>query len=87
MPPAEDEVAFLNRLLTSYREQKGSCPASVFNLIRSLQPNALQQIKQAGMNFDDNSMPLDPHGFAYAFDATACTVALATDSTIVRWRR
>ena len=84
---AEDEVAFLNRLLTSYREQKGSCPASLFNLIRSLQPNALQQIKQAGMNFDDNSMPLDPHGFAYAFDATACTVALATDSTIVRWRR
>ncbi len=84
---AEDEVAFLHRLLTSYRDQKGSCPASLSNLVRSLQPNALQQLKQAGMSFDESLVPLDPHGFVYAFDAAACTVALATDSTIVRWRR
>lgn len=84
---AEDEVAFLNRLLTSYREQKGHCPASLSNLTRSLQPNALQQLKQAKMSFDESLVPLDPHGFAYAFDVTACSVALAHDSTIVRWRR
>jgi tetratricopeptide (TPR) repeat protein len=83
---AEDEAAFLNRLLASYREQKGSCPTSLSTLIRSLQPNALQQLKQAGLNFDEGFAPLDPHGVAYAFDAAACTVALAQDSTIVRWR-
>jgi tetratricopeptide (TPR) repeat protein len=84
---AEDEVAFLNRLLTSYREQKGHCPASLSQLMRALPPNALQQIKQAGMQIDDGLAPLDPHGFAYAFEAAACTAMLAQDSTIVRWRR
>ncbi len=84
---AEDEITFLNRLLSSYREQKNNCPTSISTLMRSLQPNVLQQLKQARMNFDENLMPLDPHGFAYTFDTTACAVALAQDSTIVRWRR
>ena len=84
---AEDEVAFLNRLLMSYQEQKGTCPVSLSNLIRSLQPNALEQLKQAGMSFDNSFSPLDPHGLAYVFDAAACAVALAQDSTIVRWRK
>ncbi len=84
---AEDEVAFLNRLLTSYREQKNTCPVSLSNLLRALPPNALPQLKQAGMNIDASSAPLDPHGFAYVFEAATCTVALAPDSTIIRWRR
>lgn len=84
---AEDEITFLHRLLTSYGEQKGSCPPSLSHLVRAMPPNAQQQLKQAGMNFDEQLAPLDPHGFAYAFDAAACTVALAPDSTIVRWRR
>ncbi|HEX4946268.1 MAG TPA: hypothetical protein VFZ34_06385 [Blastocatellia bacterium] len=84
---AEDEVAFLNRLLTSYREQKGNCPPSLPHLIRALPAQASQQIKQAGMQIDETAAPLDPHGFAYAFDLANCSVALATDSTIVRWRR
>ncbi len=84
---AEDEVAFLTRLLTSYREQKGNCPSSLSHLMRALPPNALQQIKQAGMNFDESFAPLDPHGYTYTFDAAACAVTLAHDSTIVRWRR
>lgn len=84
---AEDEIAFLHRLLTSYREQKGSCPASLSQLMRALPPNVMTQIKQAGMQLDDSFAPLDPHGFAYSFEAATCTVALAQDSTIVRWRR
>jgi tetratricopeptide (TPR) repeat protein len=84
---AEDEVAFLDRLLTSYREQKGGCPASLSHLLRALPPNTLQQIKQAGLQFDNSFAPLDPHGFAYAFEVANCTVALANDSTIVRWRQ
>lgn len=84
---SEDEIAFLNRLLTSYREQKGSCPTSLPALIKSVPPNALQQIKKAGLNINEEYLALDPHGFAYTFDATTCTVALAADSTIVRWRR
>jgi tetratricopeptide (TPR) repeat protein len=84
---AEDEIAFLNRLLTSYREQKNTCPASLSNLLRALPANALLQLKQAGMSIDANFVPLDPHGFAYAFDAATCTITLAQDSTIIRWRR
>lgn len=84
---AEDEVTFLNRLLVSFRQQKGSCPTSLPGLFKSLSSQSLQQIKQAGLNFDEQMMPLDPHGFAYTFDAATCTVALAAESTIVRWRR
>lgn len=84
---AEDEIAFLQRLLTSYREQKGSCPASLPALLKALPPPALQQIKQAGLRFDEQLAPLDPHDFAYTFEAAACTVALAAESTIVRWKR
>ncbi len=84
---SEDEVAFLNRLLTNYREQKKHCPTSLSGLLRALPPNVAAQIKQAGMNLDDSLTPHDPHGFAYVFEAAACTVALAPDSTIVRWRR
>lgn len=84
---AEDEIAFLNRLLTSYREQKGSCPASLSHLMRALPSQALEPIKQAGMGFDEGLMPLDPHGIAYSYDTAACAVALANHSTIVRWRR
>lgn len=84
---AEDEIAFLQRLLASYHEQKGSCPASLPALLRALPPTALQQIKQAGLRVDEQFAPLDPHGFAYAFAAATCTVALAADSTIVRWKQ
>ena len=84
---SEDAVAFLNRLLASYREQKGNCPASLPALLKALPPNALQQIKQAGLQFDEQLTPLDPHGFAYTFDAATCTAVLAAESTIVRWRR
>lgn len=84
---SEEEIAFLNRLLTNYREQKGSCPTSLPALLKALPPSALQQIKQAGLPLDEQLAPLDPHGFAYAFDAATCTVALAVDSTIVRWKR
>lgn len=84
---AEDEVAFLNRLLTGFHEQKGTCPTSLPALLKALSPNALQQIKQAGLHFDEDLTPLDPHGFAYTFDNVMCAVVLAPDSTIVRWRR
>ena len=84
---AEDEAAFLNRLLASFRAQKSNCPASLPALIKSLPPPALEQIKQAGLRFDDQLMPLDPHGFAYTFNVATCGVMLAADSTIVRWRR
>jgi tetratricopeptide (TPR) repeat protein len=84
---AEDEVTFLNRLLISFRQQKGSCPNSLPSLFKALSSQSLQQIKQAGLNLDEQMMPLDPHGFAYTYDAANCTIALAAESTIVRWRR
>lgn len=84
---SDDEIAFLNRLLANYQEQKGGCPSSLPALMKAVPQATLLQFKQAGLNVNEELIPLDPHGFAYSFNAATCTVALATDSTIVRWRR
>jgi tetratricopeptide (TPR) repeat protein len=83
---AEDEVAFLNKLVTEYRERSGSCPESLAGLIKSLSPLAFDKMTKAGLSFDEGKAPLDPDGFAYAYDAGTCTVALAEKSAIVRWK-
>ena len=83
---AEDEVAFLASLASAYRERQGSCPPSLAGLVRSLPPAARDRMAQAGLRFDEAGAPLDPDGFPYAFDAGACAVALAAQSTIVRWK-
>jgi tetratricopeptide (TPR) repeat protein len=83
---AEDEVAFLNRLLDSWRERRGACPPSLAELMKSLPPASLDKFKAAGLRVSENHEPLDPHGFAYAFDAAGCAAALAAESTVVRWK-
>lgn len=83
---AEDEIAFLNKLVADYRERRGACPESLAGLIRALSPSAFDQMVKEGMRFDERKAPLDPDGFAYNYDAATCTVALAEKSTIVRWK-
>lgn len=83
---AQDQVAFLNRLVASYRERYGACPSSLAGFLKSLPAASLDQMRRAGLVFDDRGAPLDPDGFAYDYNATTCTVALAEKSTIVRWK-
>ncbi len=83
---AEDEIAFLHRLIAAFRERQGVCPASLAGLIGSLPTSSVGRLRQAGLRFDESGAPLDPDGFAYAYDARTCTVALADASTIARWK-
>jgi tetratricopeptide (TPR) repeat protein len=83
---SEDEITFLNRLAASWRERSGACPPSLAELMKSLPPPSLDKFKAAGLQLNEGYEPLDPHGFAYAFDAASCTAALAKESTVVRWK-
>ena len=83
---SQDQIAFLNRLVASYRERYGACPASLAGFIKSLPASSLDQVRKAGLVIDEHGAPLDPDGFAYDYDAQTCLVALAEKSTIVRWK-
>jgi tetratricopeptide (TPR) repeat protein len=83
---AEDEIAFLNQLVAAYRERRGACPESLAAFIRALPPASFERLRQAGLRFAEDKAPLDPDGFPYAYDAAACTVTLAQESTIMRWK-
>jgi len=83
---AEDEIAFLNKLVADYREKGGACPESLAGLIRSLPASKFEQLTKADLRFDERKAPLDPDGFAYHYDAATCMVALGEKSTIVRWK-
>lgn len=84
---SEDEIALLDRLLTGYRERTGNCPPSLRVLSRALSPALLDQMKQRGMQFDENQFPLDPDGFPYDYVEAGCVTALSGKTTIVRWRK
>jgi tetratricopeptide (TPR) repeat protein len=71
-----DERDVLNDLLARYKQQTGACPTS-------LRPFA-QRLHSIGFNLNENFLPVDPNGFAYAFDAASCKVTLARESTIMR---
>jgi tetratricopeptide (TPR) repeat protein len=83
---AEDEVAFLNRLAAALRSRSAACPPSLAEMMKSLPSASLDKFRAAGLNLSQGYEPLDPHGFAYVFDAASCTAALAKESTVVRWK-
>lgn len=83
---AEDEISFLNRLLEAWRARAGACPPSLNALVKSLSPVALKQIRQSGMQFDENGNPLDPAGAMYSYRQAECTIRLHEKSGIVRWK-
>lgn len=83
---AEDELEFLNRLVAMWHERRGACPPSLAELMKSLPAASLEKFKEAGLRLSEQSEPLDPHGFAYAYDAASCAATLAKGSTVVRWK-
>ncbi|PYT09406.1 MAG: hypothetical protein DMF60_02610 [Acidobacteria bacterium] len=71
-----DELDAINALLARYKEQTGVCPGD----LRAL----ASRLRSMNLSIDDDSMPVDPNGFAYAFDAVKCKAELAFDSTVPR---
>ena len=71
-----DELDAINALLVRYKEQTGVCPAD----LRAL----ASRLRSMNLTIGDDSMPVDPNGFAYAYDAGKCKAELAFESTVPR---
>jgi tetratricopeptide (TPR) repeat protein len=71
-----DELDAINAVLARYKEQSGSCPAD----LRSL----ASRLRSMNLTIGDDSMPVDPNGFAYVYDSGNCKAELAFESTVPR---
>lgn len=71
-----DELDAINALLARYREQTGMCPPD----LRAL----ASRLRSINLTIDDDSIPVDPNGFAYAYDSGKCKAELAFESTVPR---
>lgn len=71
-----DEIDAINNLLALYKEQTGTCLASLRLLAAKL--------RSAGLRLDQNSQPIDPDGFPYVLDSAKCQASQAFESPIPR---
>ncbi|HSB10881.1 MAG TPA: hypothetical protein VLM38_15450 [Blastocatellia bacterium] len=71
-----EELEAINALLSQYKQQYGVCPDD----LRVFAP----RLRSLKLNLDDDSMPVDPDGFAYAYDKANCRAEIASGSTIPR---
>ena len=71
-----DEMDAINEFLARYRDQTGACPSDLRVFAARLR----------SMNFtlDDDSMPVDPDGFAYVYDSSKCKAEPSPESTVPR---
>jgi tetratricopeptide (TPR) repeat protein len=73
---ALDEIDAINALLARYKEQTGACPSDLRVLASKL--------RSMNLTVNDDSLPVDPDGFAYGYDAAKCKAELAWESTVPR---
>ncbi|HSQ19488.1 MAG TPA: hypothetical protein VLR92_03855 [Blastocatellia bacterium] len=71
-----DEIDAINALLGRYRQQAGACPSN----LRVLAPT----LRAMNLTLNADSIPVDPDGFAYVYDAAKCKAELAFESTVPR---
>lgn len=71
-----DELDVINSVLAKWREANGACPSD----LRAIAP-ALRSIN---IKLDETSMPVDPDGFPYLFDAVNCKARLEMRSSVPR---
>lgn len=71
-----EEIDAINALLARYREQIGACPSD----LRVLAP----RLRSMNLSVNDDSMPVDPNGFAYTYDSAKCRAELAFESNVPR---
>jgi len=73
---ALDELDAINGLLARYKEQTGACPSDLRVLASKL--------RSMNLTVNDVSLPVDPNGFAYGYNAATCKAELAWESTVPR---
>ena len=83
---AQTELEQLNRLLASQRERTGACAVSLAALVQWALHNGLRQELSAELQIDEHGAPVDPAGFAYVLERTACTAALNPQTIVERWQ-
>lgn len=71
-----DELDAINALLARYKEQTGACPSDLRVL-------ALR-FRSMNLAVTEDSMAVDPDGFAYVYNAAKCKAELAWESTVPR---
>ena len=71
-----DEMDAINALLARYKEQTGGCPSDLRMLATRLRSMTL--------TLNDDSIPVDPDGFAYSYNPAKCKAELAFESTVPR---
>ena len=71
-----DELDAINSVLAKWKAANSSCPPD----LRAIAPN----LRSMGISMDEDSMPVDPDGFPYLFDALSCRATLAMRSSIAR---
>lgn len=71
-----DELDAINALLARYKEQTGACPSDLRVLA--------SRLRSMNLIVNDDSMPVDPDGFAYVYNAAKCKAELAWESTVPR---
>jgi tetratricopeptide (TPR) repeat protein len=71
-----DELDAINALLSQYKQQTGECPADLRGFASKLRAMKL--------TLDDDLSPVDPDGFAYAYDRANCRAEIANESTVSR---
>jgi len=71
-----EELEAINSLISRYKQETGSCPTDL-RVFAS-------RLRAMNLTVDDDSMPVDPDGFEYAYDASSCRAEVATQSTVSR---
>lgn len=73
---ALDELDAINALLARYKEQTGVCPPDLRVLA--------SRLRSMNLTLNEDSLPVDPGGFAYDYDAANCKAELASPSSVPR---
>ena len=81
---AETELEQLNRLLVRYREQTGICPPTLAALVQWTLRSGLRAELSDELQLDEHGAPVDPAGFAYAYEVGKCTAELNAQSSLQR---
>jgi hypothetical protein len=71
-----EELEAINGLVARYKQETGSCPSDLRMFV--------SRLRAINLTINDDSMPVDPDGFAYVYDAAKCKAEISFQSTV--WR-
>ena len=71
-----DQIDAINQFLANYKQQTGACPSDLRVLA--------SRLRSMNLTLNEDSMPVDPDGFAYLYNAAECRAELAFESSVPR---